>query len=96
LSFEIAQFIAQGLTPLIALGLITLSTFTSAITAAFGLGGGSLLIAVMSLFMPAAIVVPVHGAVQLGSNGGRAFLRRKYFQNSDCFISALYNLDTKT
>ena len=60
--------------------LIVVSFFTSAVTAAFGLGGGSLLIALMSLMMPAAIVVPVHGAVQLGSNGGRAILRREYIQ----------------
>ncbi len=78
--FDFLQFLPNDLSPLVALGLIILSAFTSAITAAFGLGGGSLLIAVMSLFMPAAIVVPVHGAVQLGSNGGRAFLRRKYIQ----------------
>jgi len=60
--------------------LIVISGFTSAITASFGLGGGSLLIAVMSLMLPAIIVVPVHGAVQLGSNGGRAFLRRANIQ----------------
>lgn len=80
MGFEIVQLLPFGLSPFVALGLIVLSAFTSAITAAFGIGGGSLLMAVMSLFMPAAIVVPVHGAVQLGSNGGRAYLRRKYIQ----------------
>lgn len=60
--------------------LVALSLLTSAITAAFSLGGGSLLIAVMSLMMPAAILVPVHGCVQLGSNGGRAILRRQHIQ----------------
>jgi len=80
MSFEIAQYLPDGLSLMFALGLIIISAFTSAVTAAFGLGGGLLLIAVMSLIMPAAIVVPVHGAVQLGSNGGRAFLRRKYIQ----------------
>lgn len=73
-------FIAPGLDVPFTITLITLSALTSAITATFGLGGGSLLIAVMSLMMPAAIVVPVHGAVQLGSNGGRAILRRKFIQ----------------
>ncbi len=34
----------------------------------------------MSLFMPGAVVVPVHGAIQLGSNGGRAFIRRAFIQ----------------
>ncbi len=80
MAFDLAQFLPQEMTLYVALGLIVLSAFTSAVTAAFGLGGGSLLIAVMSLIMPAFIVVPVHGAVQLGSNGGRAFLRRSYIQ----------------
>ncbi len=73
-------FAAPGLDGPAVAGLVALSALTSSMTAAFGLGGGSLLIAVMSLMMPAAIVVPVHGAVQLGSNGGRAILRRSYIQ----------------
>ena len=76
----LSLFIAPGLDAWSATGLIALSALTSATTAALGLGGGSLLIAVMSLLMPAAIVVPVHGAVQLGSNGGRAFFRRAFIQ----------------
>lgn len=80
MSVDLALFLPDGLPASFALGLIVLSFFTSATTAALGLGGGSLLIAVMSLMMPAAIVVPVHGAVQLGSNGGRAILRRAYIQ----------------
>ncbi|HHG90291.1 MAG TPA: sulfite exporter TauE/SafE family protein [Devosia sp.] len=76
----LSLFLAPGLDAWTAFGLIALSALTSAITAAFGLGGGSLLIAVMSLFMPGAVVVPVHGAVQLGSNGGRAFFRRTFIQ----------------
>jgi len=76
----ILSFVAPGLDAYSTVLLIVLSAFTSAITAAFGLGGGSLLIAVMSLLLPAVIVVPVHGAVQLGSNGGRAFLRRSNIQ----------------
>jgi len=75
-----AFLVAPGLDVSQTIALIALSALTSAITATFGLGGGSLLIAVMSLMMPAAIVVPVHGAIQLGSNGGRAFLRRAFIQ----------------
>jgi uncharacterized membrane protein YfcA len=77
---DLAQFLPDGLPVATAVGLVVLSFFTSATTAALGLGGGAMLIAVMSLFMPAAIVVPVHGAVQLGSNGGRAILRRAHIQ----------------
>ncbi|MCF6302326.1 MAG: sulfite exporter TauE/SafE family protein [Devosiaceae bacterium] len=76
----LASVVAPGLDIYSAIFLIALSAITSAVTATFGLGGGSLLIAVMSLMLPAAIVVPVHGAVQLGSNGGRAFLRRAFIQ----------------
>ncbi len=79
-AIDISQFLPDAISPLIALFLIIISAFTSAMTATFGLGGGAMLIGVMSLFLPAMIVVPVHGAVQLGSNGGRAILRRKYIQ----------------
>jgi len=72
--------VAPGLDAGLTLLLVSVSFLTSAVTATFGLGGGAMLIAVMSLFMPAAVVVPVHGAVQLGSNGGRALLRRPFIQ----------------
>jgi uncharacterized membrane protein YfcA len=54
--------------------LILTSFFTSALTAAVGLGGGIALIAVMASLMPASALVPVHGIVQLGSNAGRALV----------------------
>ncbi len=44
----------------------------SFVTAAFGLGGGVLLLAVCAVLLPPAALIPVHGAVQLGSNLGRA------------------------
>lgn len=79
--FEILDlFVPPGLDLAQSLILIALSFFTSAMTAAFGLGGGAALIAVMSVMLPPAIVVPVHGAVQLGSNTGRAILRRAFVQ----------------
>ena len=43
----------------------------SLITAALGIGGGALLLAVMASLVPAAALIPVHGAVQLASNAGR-------------------------
>lgn len=58
-----------------ALILLFASFGTSAISAAFGLGGGVLLIAIMGLGLPLAALVPVHGAVQVGSNAGRALLQ---------------------
>ena len=54
--------------------LTGVSFVTSFITAAFGIGGGVVLLAVMASLMPPAALIPVHGLVQLGSNGGRAAL----------------------
>ncbi len=55
-----------------ALGLIALSALTSAFTATFGIGGGVALITVLLLMLPPAVVLPLHGIVQAGSNAGRA------------------------
>ena len=56
--------------------LVLASFFTSALTAAFGVGGGVAMLALMGLFIPVAALIPVHGAVQLGSNTGRAWHQR--------------------
>ncbi|MCF4097959.1 sulfite exporter TauE/SafE family protein [Maritalea mediterranea] len=66
------------LAPSFSLLLILASFFTSATTAAFGLGGGAMLIALMTTVMTPLVAIPVHGAVQLGSNGGRTLLRHKH------------------
>ena len=60
-----------------ATGLVVLSFFTSMLTASAGIGGGVLLLSVMASLLPAIAVIPVHGAVQLGSNAGRGMLLRK-------------------
>ncbi|MBY0422496.1 MAG: sulfite exporter TauE/SafE family protein [Parvularculaceae bacterium] len=60
-----------------AAAVVFASFFTSALTGAFGLGGGLALLAVMSALLPAAAVVPVHGLSQLGSNASRFFLQRR-------------------
>ncbi len=50
---------------------------TAVVSAVIGMGGGVLLLAVMLSFLPHAETIPVHGAVQLTSNGTRilAYLR---------------------
>ncbi|WOI37842.1 sulfite exporter TauE/SafE family protein [Alteromonas sp. CI.11.F.A3] len=58
--------------------LIATSTITSLITATFGIGGGVLLIAVMAGSLPVSALIPVHGLVQLGSNGNRALMTFRY------------------
>lgn len=77
---DLAPFLPAGLDPLMALALIGLSFVTSLITATFSLGGGTLMIAVLALAFPPATVVPLHGAIQLGSNAGRALVQRVHVQ----------------
>lgn len=69
-----------GLEPFHLLALAALSFVTSLITATFSLGGGTLMLAVLALVFPPAVVVPVHGCIQLGSNGGRAIVQRAHIQ----------------
>jgi uncharacterized protein len=75
-----AAFAAPGLEPGTIWVLLGVSFASSALTAALSLGGGMLMLAVLTLYWPAAVVVPVHGFIQLGSNAGRALLRRAFIQ----------------
>lgn len=54
--------------------LVLLSCFTSLISASMGIGGGTVLLAVMAQVIPIKAIIPVHGVVQLGSNFGRAMM----------------------
>jgi len=73
--------------------IFLLSSFTgSFISAAMGLGGGVLLLSIMTQFLPALAVIPVHGAVQLGSNVGRAGLLRRFIDKKACAYFALGSL----
>lgn len=60
----------------VALSLMAASFGTSTLTAAFGLGGGVMLLAILATVLPPAALIPVHGLVQLGSNSGRALVLR--------------------
>lgn len=51
-------------------------------TAAFGIGGGVTLLALMGPIVPVAALIPVHGVVQLGSNVGRAWHLRRFAARS--------------
>jgi len=64
-------------------GLIVAAAFaTSFITAAFGIGGGGVLLAILASLLPPAALIPVHGLVQLGSNAGRATIMFRYRDQS--------------
>ena len=60
----------------VALALMAASFCTSLLTAAFGLGGGVVLLGILATLLPPAALIPVHGLVQLGSNAGRAVMLR--------------------
>ncbi|MGR3270116.1 sulfite exporter TauE/SafE family protein [Thalassococcus profundi] len=70
------QFSAMmgGFDPIVTFGLLAASFGASFITVAFGIGGGALLLAIMASLMPPLALIPVHGAIQLGSNLFRALL----------------------
>lgn len=73
-------FIETGLSSWVLYGLIAASFMTSALTAAFGIGGGVALLAIMSMAMPVATLIPVHGIVQMGSNAGRSWHFKQFIQ----------------
>ena len=54
--------------------LVGIAFLTSALTAVIGMGGGIMLISAMPGLLPAAAIIPVHGAVQLASNSSRVVL----------------------
>mgnify|MGYP001203902218 CR=1 FL=1 len=81
----LAELLPEGLTAGIAALLVAASFFTSALTATFGLGGGLAMLALLGLFVPASALIPVHGAIQLGSNTGRAWHQRAHVRR-DIFV----------
>ncbi len=71
-----------------AVALLATSFAGSFITAAFGIGGGVAFLAACAVLMPPAAIIPVHGVVQLGSNGIRAlmFLRHILWSALPAFV----------
>lgn len=74
----IESFLPAGLSPFLALALIGLSFLTSALTAAFGIGGGMTMLGALAGSVDPGVVVAVHGVVQLGSNTGRTLIQRAH------------------
>ena len=60
--------------------LIGVSFLTSTFTAVIGMGGGIMLISVMPGLLPAAAIIPVHGAVQLASNSSRVLFGLRHIE----------------
>ncbi len=53
---------------------------TSALTAVAGLGGGIVLLAILVLYLEPLVAIPVHGVIQLASNGSRTWIQRRHVQ----------------
>ena len=51
---------------------------TSALSGVFGMAGGLILLGFLLAWLPATTAIAVHGVIQLGANGSRAFLSRHY------------------
>lgn len=61
-----------------ALVILIAVLVTAFISGIFGMAGGLILMGVLAAMLPVATAMVVHGAVQMVSNGYRAFLWRKY------------------
>lgn len=68
------------LTPLTWCILALAALGTSALSAVIGMAGGVILLAIMLLFLPIELVIPIHAAVQLISNGTRVIVFIKHVQ----------------
>jgi uncharacterized membrane protein YfcA len=68
--------------------LLAIAAFmTSTLSGIIGMGGGMTLLGIMTLLLPAPLVVPIHGIVQLGSNTTRTLL---FFKHVRWNIFAVY------
>ena len=59
----------------VILGIINF--FTSALAGITGLGGGTILLGFMPMFLPASAIIPIHGTTQLASNVSRVWFGRR-------------------
>ncbi|MEM9139821.1 MAG: sulfite exporter TauE/SafE family protein [Pseudomonadota bacterium] len=74
MTFADLAWLPPGMSETAAFFLLGVSFVASLIAAAFSLGGGVVMIAVLASFLPPAALIPVHAVVQVGSNAGRAAL----------------------
>jgi len=51
---------------------------TSILSAVVGMAGGMTLLAAMLVLMPPLVAIPLHGLIQLASNGSRSVIQRKH------------------
>ena len=72
------------------LGILTaVALLTAVLSAVVGMAGGIVLLSVMLLFVEPLVAIPLHGAVQLVSNGSRAWIQRRHVEWSVTWRYAL-------
>jgi uncharacterized membrane protein YfcA len=73
---EEKKILDPGIGEIALLGAAAL--LTSILSAVVGMAGGITLLAVMLLFLPPLVVIPLHGLIQLASNSSRALIQREH------------------
>ncbi len=72
------------------LAILTVAAFaTSILSAVIGMAGGIVLLSVMLLFLEPLEAIPLHGAIQLVSNGSRSWIQRVHVQRGIVWRYAL-------
>lgn len=67
-------FLPPDLGTTVAVFLLVISFVTSLISAAFGIGGGVVMIAILGSLLPPVALIPIHAVLQAGSCIGRAMV----------------------
>ncbi|MAJ47738.1 MAG: hypothetical protein CBC35_10815 [Planctomycetes bacterium TMED75] len=74
--------IAPDAAPVLSAGTLLVLALVAFATAVFsaivGMGGGIVLLAVLLFFLDPLVVIPLHGVIQLVSNGSRAVAQRRH------------------
>ena len=60
--------------------LCAVALMTAVLSAVVGMAGGITLLSVMLLFFDPLVAIPVHGVVQLVSNGSRTYIQREHVE----------------
>jgi len=74
------DLVPQAMTPASVAILALAAVASSALSAVVGMAGGLTLLTVMLLFFDPLVAVPLHGVVQLVSNGSRSAIHRRHLR----------------
>jgi uncharacterized membrane protein YfcA len=85
----LAQRVEISMSVLVLVFLVFIAIATSVLSGTIGMGGGIVLLSIMTLFMPLVHIIPVHGVVQLVSNTSRFYLLREHIKRPAVFYFAL-------